>query len=76
MTLNYYFGLESRPIPLSLLILFAFFVGILIASSFSIGVHARLRREIRAQNHALQNLSRELEALKQSAEQNRKMEGL
>ena len=76
VTLRYYFGLESRPIPLSLLILFSVFVGIVIAFGFSIAACSRLKREVRSRDHALQNLSRQLEVLKQSAEQNRHAEGL
>ena len=76
VTLHYYFGLETRPIPLSLLILFSVFVGILIASVFSIGFFSRLKRTIRMRDHAVEGLSRELEVLKESAGENRKTSGL
>jgi uncharacterized integral membrane protein len=74
VTLRYYFGLQSHPIPLFLLILLSVVLGILIALAFLIRDHLNLRREIRQRDSALRSLSVELQTLKQSRVENQEME--
>lgn len=61
LVLRYYFGLETPPIPLFLLVLFSILLGVLLAGVGFIIDEWSLRRELRDKEREIAALRREFE---------------
>ncbi|MFQ5849089.1 MAG: lipopolysaccharide assembly LapA domain-containing protein [Candidatus Binatia bacterium] len=60
LVLHYYFGLETPPIPLFLLVLFAVFLGVLLAGIGFILDERSLKRVLREKEQEIESLEREV----------------
>ena len=59
--LRYYFGLETPPIPIFLLVLFSVFLGVLLAGVGFIVDERSLKKSLREKEREITSLQRELE---------------
>src|SRR3989304_2687443 len=62
LRLRYYFGLETPPIPLFLLVLFAILLGVLLAGVGFLFDQWSLKRALREKDRAIAALEREIQA--------------
>src|SRR3972149_4212922 len=62
LRLRYYFGLETPPIPLFLLVLFAVLLGVLLAGLGFLFDQWSLKRALREKDRAIASLEREIQA--------------
>lgn len=62
LRLRYYFGLETPPIPLFLLVLFAILLGVLLAGGGFLFDQWSLKRALREKDRAIAALEREIQA--------------
>ena len=64
MILHYYFGLESVPIPLFLVIFGSLVMGALVSLLFAVGEQLRLRYTIRSLERKMRRMEEELYSLR------------
>ncbi len=67
VVLRYYFGLETVPIPIFLLMLISILVGILLAgAAFILDVHA-LKRAVREKEREIASLEQEIKSFREQS---------
>ena len=67
VTLQYFFGMETSPIPVYHLVTGAFITGMLLAGVLVFPEWLRLRLEVRRQRKAIQRIEEEMERIRPSA---------
>lgn len=65
LRLRYYFGLETPPIPLFLLMLFAVLLGVVLAGLGFLFDHWSLKRALREKDRTIKSLEGEIEAYRE-----------
>lgn len=65
LRLRYYFGLETPPIPLFLLMLFAVLLGVLLAGLGFLVDHWALKRALREKDRVIESLKGEISAYRE-----------
>lgn len=65
LRLRYYFGLETPPIPLFLLVLFAILLGVLLAGAGFLFDQWSLKRALKEKDRAISALEGQIQALRE-----------
>jgi len=65
LVLRYYFGLESPPVPLFLLVLFAILLGVLIAGVSFLVDQGSLKKMVREREREIASLEKELKVYRE-----------